>query len=191
MVMKFHKFDIFYKICYIFDPSSALACRVKSTTYWSHNMEKRFATLHVLPSILMVLLVAYISCSFGGKIPLHVRSLIAYDSYDTALKFADIQHNATAHVNALEGLLDDYELCFDWDWTLVSIFDWLIVFIYQLFSTYSFRLRTQILHPYQSTHNYKLWWLPLVERKHIRLKTVTLNITKYFFTWQELCIQQV
>ena len=26
MVMKFHNFDIFYKMCYIFDLSSALAC---------------------------------------------------------------------------------------------------------------------------------------------------------------------
>ena len=30
MVMKFHNFDIFYQICYIFDLSSALACRVES-----------------------------------------------------------------------------------------------------------------------------------------------------------------
>ena len=30
MVMKFHNFDIFYKCCYIFDLSSALACRVES-----------------------------------------------------------------------------------------------------------------------------------------------------------------
>ena len=30
MGMKFHNFDIFYKICYIFDQSSALACRVES-----------------------------------------------------------------------------------------------------------------------------------------------------------------
>ena len=29
-VMKFHNFDIFYTICYIFDMSSALACRVVS-----------------------------------------------------------------------------------------------------------------------------------------------------------------
>ena len=30
MVMKFHNFDIFYKICYIFDLPSALACHVES-----------------------------------------------------------------------------------------------------------------------------------------------------------------
>ena len=30
MVMKLNSFDIFYKICYIFDLSSALACRVES-----------------------------------------------------------------------------------------------------------------------------------------------------------------
>ena len=30
MDMKFHNFDIFYKLCYIFDRSSALACRMES-----------------------------------------------------------------------------------------------------------------------------------------------------------------
>ena len=30
MVMKFHNFDIFYNICWFFDLSSALACRVES-----------------------------------------------------------------------------------------------------------------------------------------------------------------
>ena len=30
IVMKFHNFDFFYKICYILDLSSALACRVES-----------------------------------------------------------------------------------------------------------------------------------------------------------------
>ena len=30
MVMKFNKFDIFYKCCHIFDLSSALACRMES-----------------------------------------------------------------------------------------------------------------------------------------------------------------
>ena len=30
MVMKFHNFDIFYKFCYIFDLSSALASRFES-----------------------------------------------------------------------------------------------------------------------------------------------------------------
>ena len=30
MVMKFHNFDIFYKFCYIFVLSSALACRAES-----------------------------------------------------------------------------------------------------------------------------------------------------------------
>ena len=30
MVMTFHNFDIFYQICYIFDLSSALACRVEN-----------------------------------------------------------------------------------------------------------------------------------------------------------------
>ena len=29
MVMKFHDFDIFYKICYNLDLSSALACRME------------------------------------------------------------------------------------------------------------------------------------------------------------------
>ena len=29
-VMKFHNFDIFYKVGYIFDLSSALACRMES-----------------------------------------------------------------------------------------------------------------------------------------------------------------
>ena len=30
VVMKFHNFDVFYQICYIFDLSSALACCVES-----------------------------------------------------------------------------------------------------------------------------------------------------------------
>ena len=38
MVMKFYNFDIFYQICYIFDLSSALACRVES-------IKKRFGNV--------------------------------------------------------------------------------------------------------------------------------------------------
>ena len=30
MVIKFHNFNIYYKFCYIFDMSSALACRMES-----------------------------------------------------------------------------------------------------------------------------------------------------------------
>ena len=40
MVMKFHNVDIFYKICYISDMLSALACRMKSITIcktYKHN----------------------------------------------------------------------------------------------------------------------------------------------------------
>ena len=33
MVMKFHNFEIFYKIRYIFDLSSALACRTESINH--------------------------------------------------------------------------------------------------------------------------------------------------------------
>ena len=39
MVMKFHNFDIFYKICQFFDLLSALACRVESINIPS-NKEK-------------------------------------------------------------------------------------------------------------------------------------------------------
>ena len=34
IVMKFHNFDIFHKFDYIFDMSSALACRMESINMW-------------------------------------------------------------------------------------------------------------------------------------------------------------
>ncbi len=52
---------------------------------------------------------------------LHIRSFISYDSLKTNQEFASIQEHATAHVNAMDGLLDGYRLCYSWNWTLVRL----------------------------------------------------------------------
>ena len=51
MVMKFHNFDIFYQICYIFDLSSALTCRVESIKSPRIHQESHVQEGEVVPHI--------------------------------------------------------------------------------------------------------------------------------------------
>ena len=88
--------------------------------YFVLQCEAVNTSLCIMNAVQIITLLFTLYTVSRAKIPLHIRSLISYDSYETSIKFADIQSNAADHVNRLPGLLDDYELTFGWDWALVS-----------------------------------------------------------------------
>ena len=54
-----------------------------------------------------------------GKIPLYIRGLVSRKSESAAKISGSVLEAAANHMNNLEGILDDYDICFQWNQTQV------------------------------------------------------------------------
>ena len=56
----------------------------------------------------------------GGRIPLHIRSIMTFESEPESGEFAAFLEAAAEHVNGMDEILQDYYICFRWDHATVS-----------------------------------------------------------------------
>ena len=56
----------------------------------------------------------------GDRIPLHIRSIMTFESELESGEHALFLQAAAEHVNDMKGILDDYYICFSWDHSTVS-----------------------------------------------------------------------
>ena len=55
-----------------------------------------------------------------GKIPIHIRSIMTRENEQESAEFSVMLEAAADHVNNMDGILDDYQLCFRYDHASVS-----------------------------------------------------------------------
>ena len=83
--------------------------------------------LHVLSSVSMKYTNTFsgnASCSsnVANKIPLHIRSIMTFETEIQSGEFAVMLQAAADHINNMEGILDDYHICFRWDYAEVGFY---------------------------------------------------------------------
>ena len=56
-----------------------------------------------------------------GKIPLYIRAMMSRESESVSKIAGSVMEAAATHMNNLEGILDDYDIRFQWNHTKVRI----------------------------------------------------------------------
>lgn len=69
----------------------------------------------------------------GTRIPIHIRSIMTFESKFESGQHAIMLEAAAEHVNNMAGILDEYQICFQWNHARVS-HEIVIKLCYPLFS---------------------------------------------------------
>ena len=61
-----------------------------------------------------------VSCKFSEeKIPIHIRGMMTRTTESLSKEAGSVMEAAVNHINNMEGILDDYHICFQWNHTQV------------------------------------------------------------------------
>ena len=83
------------------------------------------AVIYMMILIMIILSSIHVegsTCSSGNRIPLHIRSIMTFESEAESGEHALFLESAADHINGVVGVLDDYYICFSWNHSRVSCY---------------------------------------------------------------------